>query len=288
MRREWLHPSPIRVVMTVAAPTRPEPFGPRSAVQSWRPRRTGRTETAMFEGMERIEFEHEGTLLRGYAARPAGTEPSPAVLVMHSALGIAHEVNERTARKLAEVGYVAVCTDMYGAHLENPSLEDSGRAFSENRADPEKQRARTVAWFDQVASLPDVDDQRIAAVGFCYGGMTVLELARSGANLKAAVSYHGVLTTHARAEPGVVRGHVVAYCGAGDPYAAREDVENLHQELRDAGVTDYQITVFGAAGHGFTDPDAAALHLDGVRYDALSNDVSWSGTLVLLDHVFGR
>lgn len=242
----------------------------------------------MFEGMERIEFEHEGTLLRGYAARPDGTEPSPAVLVMHSALGIAHEVNERTARKLAEVGYVAVCTDMYGAHLEHPSLEDSGRAFSENRADPEKQRARTVAWFDKVATRSDVDAERIAAVGFCYGGMTVLELARSGANLKAAVSYHGVLITHARAEPGVVRGHVVAYCGAGDPYAPREDVENLHQEMRDAAVTDYQITVFGAAGHGFTDPDAATLQLDGVRYDALSNDVSWSGTLVLLHHVFGR
>ena len=242
----------------------------------------------MFERMEHIEFEHEGTRLRGYAARPDGTEPSPAVLVMHSALGIAHQVNERIARKLAELGYMAVCTDMYGAHLEGASVEDAGSAFSENRADPEKQRARTVAWFDKVASLPDVDAERIAAVGFCYGGMTVLELARSGADLKAAVSYHGALTTHAKAEPGVVRGHVVAYCGAGDPYAPLEDVDNLRQELRDAGVRNYQITIFGAADHGFTDPDAAALHLDGVRYDALANDVSWSGTLVLLQHVFGR
>ena len=242
----------------------------------------------MFEGMERIELEHEGTLLRGYAARPDGAEPSPAVLVMHSALGIAHAVNDRTARNLVERGYTAVCTDMYGAHLEDASPEDAGLAFAENRADPEKQRARAQAWFDRVATLRDVDEERIAAVGFCYGGMTVLELARSGANLKAAVSYHGVLTTHARAEPGVVRAHVVAYCGAGDPYAPRQDVENLHQEMRDARVTNYQITVFGAAGHGFTDPEAAALQLDGVRYDALSNDLSWSGTLVLLQHAFGR
>jgi dienelactone hydrolase len=242
----------------------------------------------MFEGMERIEFEHEGTLLRGYAALPDGTEPSPAVLVMHSALGAAHGVNEPVARKLAERGYVAICTDMYGAHLAGASVEDAGRAYAENLADPEKQRARTIAWFDKIATRPDVDDERIAAVGFCYGGMTVLELARSGANLKAAVSYHGTLKTHARAEPGAVRGHVVAYCGAGDPYAPLEDVDNLRKEMLDAEVKNFQITVFGAAAHGFTDPHAADLHLEGVLYDALSNDLSWSGTLVLLHHVFGR
>jgi dienelactone hydrolase len=242
----------------------------------------------MFEGMEPIEFEHEGTLLRGYATLPGGAEPSPAVLVMHSALGIAHQVNEKAARQLAELGYVAICTDMYGAHLEGASVEDSGRAYAENLADPEKQRARTVAWLERIAMRPDIDDERIAAIGFCYGGTTVLELARSGANLKAAVSYHGILTTHARAEPGAIRGHVVAYCGAGDPYAPLEDVDDLRQEMRDAGLRNYQITVFGAADHGFTDPDAAILQLEGVRYDALSNDLSWSGTLVLLQHVFGR
>ncbi|MEO8695658.1 MAG: dienelactone hydrolase family protein [Acidimicrobiales bacterium] len=242
----------------------------------------------MFEDMERIEFEHEGTRLRGYAAVPDATQPSPAVLVMHSALGVAHRVNEEVARKFADRGYVAVCTDMYGAHLEGASLEDAGRAFAENLADPEKQRARTIAWFDKVAARPDVDGERIAAVGFCYGGMTVLELARSGANLRAAVSYHGVLTTHARAEPDAVRAHVVAYCGAGDPYAPPEDVDNLRMEMRDAGVRDYQITIFGGAVHGFTDPDAADLHLEGVEYDALSNDLSWNGTLVLLQHVFGH
>jgi dienelactone hydrolase len=242
---------------------------------------------AMFEGMERIEFEDEGTLLRGYAARPGGTGPFPAVLVMHSASGVAQTVNEATAHKLSERGYVAVCTDMYGAHLADASVEDSGRAYAENLAEPDKQRSRTIAWFDTVAGRPEVDDERIAAVGFCYGGMTVLELARSGANLKAAVSFHGILTTHARAEPGAIRGHVVAYCGAADPYAPLEDVDNLRQEMLDAGVKNYQITMFGAAAHGFTNPEAARLRLDGVEYDALSTDLSWNGTLVLLASAFG-
>jgi dienelactone hydrolase len=242
----------------------------------------------MFDDTERIEFDHEGTRLRGYVARPASSAPAPAVLVMHSALGIAHAVNERTARKFAALGYVAVCTDMYGAHLEGASMEVTGEAFFANLGAPEMQRARTVAWFDAVAARPDVDAQRIAAVGFCYGGTTVLELARSGANLKAAISYHGVLTTQARAEPGVVGAHVVAYCGAGDPYAPLDDVDNLRAELRDAGVADYQITLYGGAVHGFTDPDAAALHLEGVAYDALSNELSWNDTLVLLRHHFGQ
>jgi len=242
----------------------------------------------MFEGMEPVEVEHEGTLLRGYAALPASSGPAPAVLVMHSALGIAHAVNEQTARKLADQGYVAVCTDMYGAQLLGAPIEDAGIAYAENHADPAKQRARTVAWFDAVAARADVDAARVAAVGFCYGGTTVLELARSGADVKAAISYHGILTTHAPAEPGVINGHVVAFCGAGDPYAPLDDVDALRQELRDANVAQYQISVFGGAGHGFTDPEAGNLGLDGVFYDQLSNDLSWSSTLVLLAHVFGR
>jgi dienelactone hydrolase len=240
----------------------------------------------VFEGMAPVEFEHDGTRLCGYVARPDASGPVPAVLVMHSALGIAHGVNEPVARKLADQGYMAVCTDMYGAHLEGASVEEAELAYGKNLADPDRQRARTVAWFDEIARLPDVDAARVAAVGFCYGGTTVLELARSGADLRAAVSYHGILTTHRRAEPGTIPGHVVAYCGAGDPYAPLADVDELRAEMERAGVK-YQVTIFGTAGHGFTDPDAARLELDGVRYDQLSNDLSWSGTLVLLQHIFG-
>jgi dienelactone hydrolase len=238
--------------------------------------------------MQPVEIEHAGTRLRGYAALPDSPGPNPAVLVMHSALGIAHAVNEQTAMKLAERGYVAVCTDMYGAHLEGAPIEEAGVAYAENHADPDKQRARTVAWFDGVAALPQVDAARVAAVGFCYGGTTVLELARSGADVEAVVSYHGILTTHAKAQPGAIRGRVVAYCGASDPYAPLSDVDALRQEMLDADARNFQVTVFGAAGHGFTDPEAGSLGLDGVYYDELSNDLAWTGTLALLEHAFKR
>jgi dienelactone hydrolase len=240
----------------------------------------------MFEGMDAVEVEHGGTTLCGYAARPARDGPLPAVLVMHSALGVAHGVNEPVARKLAAEGYLAICTDMYGAHLEGAGIEDAGLAYAKNLADPDQQRERTVAWFESVAGRPDVDASRVAAIGFCYGGHTVLELARSGADVKAAVSYHGILTTHRPAEPGTINGRVVAYCGANDPYAPLADVDALRAELERAGAR-YQITTFGTVGHGFTDPEAARLGLEGVGYDELADHLSWNGTLVLLRHVFG-
>jgi dienelactone hydrolase len=241
----------------------------------------------VFDAMEPVELEHDGTHLRGYAAHPDVRGRVPAVLVMHSGVGIVHAVNERVAHMLAARGYLAVCTDMYGARFEGASTEEAGVAYGESLSDPERQRTRTVAWFDEIARRADVDDTRIAALGFCFGGMTALELARSGADLRAAISYHGILTTHRRAAPGAIPGHVVAYCGASDPYAPLADVDDLRDEMERAGAR-YQITIFGDVGHGFTNPDAAELQLDGVRYDQLANDASWAGTEALLQHVLAR
>lgn len=243
----------------------------------------------MFETMEPIELEDAGTLLRGYVARPdAGDKPLPTVLVMHTGRGIAHkEVVVPAAMKLVELGYVAICTDMYGAHLEGAGPEGFAPAYQHlHMENPEKQRARTVAWFKTAAVLPYVDEQRIAALGFCYGGTTALELARSGANLRAAISYHGILTTYQKAERGSINGQVVVYTGGGDPWAPNEDVEAFRQEMIDAAHRDYQITVFGAADHGFTDKYAHEQNMDGLSYHQLSADVSWAGTIALLGQVF--
>lgn len=242
----------------------------------------------MFESMEAIELEHAGTLLRGYVARPEGDQPRPTVLVMHTGMGIGHkEVVAPAARKLATLGYAAVCTDMYGAHLEGAGPEGFAPAYQDLFMDnPDKQRARTVAWFNTVAQLPYVDERRIAALGFCYGGTTSLELARSGADLRAAISYHGILTTFQKAERESLKGQIVVYTGGGDPWASDEDVDAFRKELVDAGHRDYQITVFGAADHGFTDKYAHEQNLEGLSYHELSSDVSWTGTLTLLEHVF--
>ena len=227
---------------------------------------------------------HEGAELTALVARPDGPGPFPAVLVMHSALGIHHQVQD-TARRLAALGYLAVATDMYGPSAYAGGAEGPGLAYAAFAENPELLRARAVAWFEAVRARADVDPGRIAAIGYCFGGHCVLELARSGADVRAVCSYHGILTTHAPAQPGAVRAHVAAFCGAKDPYAPMADITALRKEMEDAGAS-WQLGVYGDAEHGFTDPDAARLNRPGIAYDAHADKASWAATLAILEIAF--
>lgn len=237
-------------------------------------------------GLQTVSCHHEGADLRGEMAAPAAGGRHPAVLVMHTALGLSDHMRHQ-ARLLAQRGYVAVATDMYGGglYLRNPEKEAAG-TFSMLLEKPGLLRARTVAWHAQVSQLPNVDPARIAAIGYCFGGRCVLELARSGADVRAVVSYHGLLDTTARAKRGAIRGLVSVYTGARDPYAPDKDVEALRQEMT-AAETRLQLTVFSHAAHGFTDPDAAKAGRPGIEYDALAERVSWAGTLAILQSELG-
>jgi dienelactone hydrolase len=229
--------------------------------------------------------DHAGFALEGLVAKPQGQGPFPTVMVMHSANGLRHQVQGSIGR-LAKLGYLAVATDMYGPEIQGGDKEGTGIAYMSFHENPALLRERVAAWFDAVAARPDVDAARIAAIGYCFGGWCVLELARSGADIKAVVSYHGILTTHAPAGKGEVKCEVAAYCGALDPYAPMDTVDALRAELTDAGVR-YNISVFGAAAHSFTDPDAASMGMPGIEYNAVADRVSWAGTLALLEEVLG-
>jgi dienelactone hydrolase len=229
--------------------------------------------------------DHAGFALEGLVAKPQGQGPFPTVMVMHSANGLRHQVQGSIGR-LAKLGYLAIATDMYGPEIQGGDKEGTGIAYMRFHENPALLRERVVAWFDAVAGRPDVDASRIAAIGYCFGGWCVLELARSGADVKAVVSYHGILTTHAPARKGDVRCEVAAYCGALDPYAPMDTVDALRAELTDAGVR-YNVSVFGAAAHSFTDPDAASMGMPGIEYNAIADKVSWAGTLALLEQALG-
>ncbi|WP_330255261.1 dienelactone hydrolase family protein [Nocardia sp. NBC_00565] len=230
-----------------------------------------------------VAVRHHGADLVGALAVPAGSGPHPAVLVMHTAHGLSEQMRDRAAR-LAEHGYVALASDMYGGGQFFAEPEQAGEPFSSLMNSPDLMRARTVAWYRTLAALPEVDAARVAAIGFCFGGRCVLELARSGADAKAVVSFHGLLTTSEPAQPGRVRAHVAVYTGAQDPYAPPQHVDAVRQEMRKAGAP-CDLTVFSTAGHGFTDPDAGSMGRPGIAYDRVADHVSWSGTLALLDTV---
>lgn len=229
-----------------------------------------------------IELSHAGTALIGQLAMPAGEGPFPAVLVMHNAAGLGQQVRE-VAMQLAALGYVAVATDMYGGGQEVDPWAKGAISQTVGR-DPDLVRSRIRAWFETVAALPGVAADRIAAIGYCFGGSCVLELARCGLPARAVVSYHGILTTTRPMERSVFGGEVHVYSGALDPYAPHDQVEALRMEMTGAGAR-HAITVFGDAAHGFTDRHYDAKGRPGIAYHELADRVSWAGTVALLDLV---
>jgi dienelactone hydrolase len=229
-----------------------------------------------------MAFDHDGVELIGQIAVPQTPGPHPAVMVMATALGLGEMMRER-ARRLAQLGYVAVATDMYGGGVDcHADPKSAGTLMKDLLNPPQRLRARAVAWYEQVKARPEVDPQGVAAMGFCFGGQCVLELARSGADVKAVVSFHGLLPTSMPAVPGAVRGQVAIYTGAKDPYAPAEHVTALQQELTAAGAR-FQVMVFSEACHAFTDPNANAMGREGIAYDAIADHVSWAGAIALLE-----
>ncbi len=233
-----------------------------------------------------VACTHEGVGLKGLVAEPGTPGPHPAVLVMHTALGLGKQMR-RQVGMLARMGYIAVATDMYGdgACYTNPA--EAGMAFSSLRNNPQLLRARTVAWHALVSDMANVDRTRIGAIGYCFGGHCVLELARSGADVKVVVSFHGLLETTMPAQRGGIKGIVSVYTGAKDPYAPEEHVQAFRHELA-AAEARWQVTVFGDAEHGFTDPDASTMKRPGIAYHALADRMSWAATSSLLEAEIGK
>jgi dienelactone hydrolase len=158
--------------------------------------------------------------------------------------------------------------------------------IGELRTDPAKLRARAGAAVAALKAQPDVDGSKLAAIGFCFGGMTVLELARGGADLKGVVSFHGALQTGAPAEHGAVTPKVLVCTGADDPMVPPSQVVDFESEMRAAGA-DWQVISYGGTVHGFTNPNAGkVVRLDGVAYNAQADKRSWAAMLAFFDEIF--
>ena len=228
------------------------------------------------------EYTHDGVRLEGQLALPAGPGPHPAVLVMHNAHGLGPHTRERT-RMMAEAGYVALATDMYGDGRYLTESADIGASFAPLQAEPGKLRSRVLAGFEALRAHPKVDKNRVGAIGYCFGGQCVLELARSGADAKGVVSFHGLLTTAQPAKHGEVRAKVLVLAGAKDPWAPPQHIESLKTEMTEAGA-DWQLTVYGEGYHAFTDPHGAEIAgQPGIVYDPLLEKLSWAQMMAFLD-----
>jgi dienelactone hydrolase len=231
-----------------------------------------------------VDYGCEDVNLRGYLAWNESAEPRPGVLVFHEGLGLGDFAMER-ARRLAELGYVALAADMFGERRQARNLQEVATLVGGLRAEPTRLRARGRAALETLASLPQVDAQRLVAIGFCFGGSVVLELARAGADLKAVVSFHGVLATKMPAVTGGVKASVLVCTGADDPLAPPDQVADFENEMRLAAVRDWQVISYGNTLHGFTNPAADGSMLRSALYNAQADRRSWTSMQNLFDEV---
>jgi dienelactone hydrolase len=232
-----------------------------------------------------IDYHDDEVICRGFIAYDdTASGKRPGVLVFHEGLGLGEHIIERT-RTVAKLGYIALAADMFGDRRQARDLEDMRGLVGDLRNEPLRLRARARAALAALASLPEVDTGRLCAIGFCFGGSVVLELARDGADLKGVVSFHGVLATKAPAFPGKVKASVLVLTGGDDPLAPPEHVVALENEMRAAGVRDWQVVTYGNTQHAFTNPAADGSFLSGTLYNEQSDRRSWAAMTSFLEEV---
>jgi len=232
-----------------------------------------------------IDYRDGAADLRGYlACDENAATPRPGIVVFHEGVGL-EEFAMGRARRLAELGYVALAADMFGERRQARNLQQVATLVGGLRSEPQRIRSRGRAALETLGALPQVDTTRLAAIGFCFGGSVALELARDGAELKAAVSFHGVLSTQMPARPGSVKASVLVLTGADDPLAPPDQVKAFEDEMRAATVRDWQVIVYGNTLHGFTNPAADGSMMRTALYNEQADRRSWAAMLALFDEV---
>jgi dienelactone hydrolase len=236
---------------------------------------------------DRIEYEALGVSMVGYLAvdDELGGSSRPGVLLMHEGSGQDDNVRRR-ADRLAELGYVAFVLDYFGGGCQHP-LSFSQVRLGELFEDPAATRQLALAGYDLLTAQPGVDRDRIAAIGFCFGGVMALELARSSVPLRAVVGFHPGFAKVSTADSAEISASVLMICGAEDPVVSRDDRQRFEDEMRSAHVADWRLDVYGGVGHSFTNPQIASRGLPGFfAYDERADRRSWSAMLALFDEVF--
>ncbi len=235
---------------------------------------------------EVVAYSHNGTGLKGYLAYDDAIQGKrPGVLVVHEWWGLNDFVKQR-ADKLAESGFVALAVDMYGEGKFTQNPEEPRRLATHVRTTP-LMRERAQAGLMVLAQHKQVDPHRLAAIGFCFGGTTVLELAYSGAPVLGVASFHGGLTVPKPEDLKTGRAKFLILHGADDPLVKPEEIAAFQEAMRQAGA-DWQMILFGWVMHSFTNPGAGSDKSKGVAYDPKAAARSWQYLHMFLKEIFSE
>lgn len=235
-----------------------------------------------------VSYEAKGVKLKGYLAwDDAARTPHPGVLVVHEWWGL-NDYARMRARMLAKQGYTALALDMYG-NGKQARHPDSARKFSSAVMKNEAvAKARFEAALDLLKGQPGVDPQRIGAIGYCFGGGVVLNMARIGEPLKVVESFHGPLATDHPAQKGKVKARIASFSGQADPFIPAKQVAAFRQEMKKAGIKALIVTYPGAK-HSFTNPGATEygkkFNLP-LAYDAKADKDSWKKGMAFMAQAF--
>jgi dienelactone hydrolase len=232
-----------------------------------------------------IEYKQGNTLLEGYLAwDDAKSVKRPGILIVHEWNGLGTYVKKR-AEMLAKLGYIAFAADIYGKGVRPTDPADSAKLAGIYKNDRALMRARARAGLEELKKQKFVDPQRLAAIGYCFGGTTALELARDGADLKGVVSFHGGLSTPTPQDAKNIKGKVLALHGADDPFVKADEVAAFQDEMRKANV-DWQMNIYSGAVHGFTNPDNGTDNSKGAAYNEKADKRSWEAMKTFFAEIF--
>ena len=232
-----------------------------------------------------ISYEADGRTMIGHLALPDRDGPRPGILVCHEGPGLDDHAKGRAERLADELGYVAFALDYHGDGKPLEDREQMMGRIGELRADLPRARAIGLAGLDVLCEESRTDRDRLAAIGYCFGGTLSFELARGGAPLKAAVGFHAGLGTVQPEDARNITGKVLALIGADDPIVPNEQRRAFEEEMTAGGV-DWQLIVYGGAVHSFTNPRASNIDLPGIAYHEPTDRRSWQAMLDLFAEVF--
>jgi len=232
----------------------------------------------------RVPHEFEGESLESVFVGRRDGEARPTVILIPTVMGVS-DLEIGFGKQLVELGYNALVADLFGKQFHGAPRDVCFGEMKRLREDRAGLRRRLQHVLEVARKTDGVSENQIVVAGYCFGGQCALDLARSGADIAAAVSFHGLFDP-----PGLpkekIKAKVVCFHGWDDPMVPPEAVVALGNELTEAG-SDWQIHAYGHVGHGFTNPHASELKIDGVAYNALAAERSWTSFINLLEELFG-
>lgn len=232
-----------------------------------------------------VEYAEGNTTLEGWLAVPKTVSGKvPGVLVIHDWVGV-QAYSKGRAEQLAGLGYVAMVADIYGKGVRPSNPKDSAAEAGKFKTDRKLFRMRLLAGLEELKKQPNVDPEKVVAIGYCFGGTGVLELARAGADVKGVVSFHGGLDSPTPADGKNIKAKVLVLHGADDPYVPAEGIAAMTAEFNAAKV-DWQMISYSGAVHSFSNPGAGSDVSKGNAYDARADARSWTHMRAFLDELF--